>query len=154
MTVARLRKKPCHFQSFTGLSVVEFDRLLMEMEPAYADPLHSQRKGSDRQRAVGGGRSYTLALSEKLLLGLIFLRLYLTQSLLSYLFDLDESNVSRELNLRLLPVLRSVLPTPLTDAPFRAGQKEEHEQPRKKIGTMEELLQAYPELKEALVDAL
>ena len=35
-------------------------------------------------------------------------------------FDLDESNISRELNQRLLPVLLQVLPVPLRDAPLRA----------------------------------
>ena len=96
-------------------------------------------------------------------MGLISLRLYLTQSLLSYLFGLDESNVSRELNLRLLPVLLLVLPTPLTDAPLRTEEKKrtaseestspEHPRPRQRIGTLEELFQAYPDLKEVLVDA-
>jgi hypothetical protein len=152
MTVARLRRKPRHFQSFTGLSVAEFDRLLMEIEPAYADHLRHQRESPDRQRAVGGGRSFGLALPERVLLGLVYLRLYVTQSLLSYLFGLDESNISRELNQRLLPVLLAVLPTPLTDAPLRA-QPEEGGPPRKKIRTVEELFQAYPDLKEILVDA-
>lgn len=153
MTVARLRRKPRHFQSFTGLSVVEFDRLLMEIEPAYAQHLQDQRTRSDRERAVGGGRRFHLPLAERVLLGLIYLRLYVTQSLLSYLFGLDESNLSRELNHRLLPVLLTVLPTPLTDAPLRAQQKDETGKPRKKIRTVEELFQVYPELKEVLVDA-
>ena len=174
MTVARLRRKPRHFQSFTGLSVVEFDRLLMEMEAAYADHLHDQRNRPDRERAVGGGHGFNLKVAERLLMGLIYLRLYVTQSLLSYLFGLDESNISRELNHRLLPVLREALrealPTPLTDAPLRplrsqsvdpadpapsstGGEKPKKRTVRKKIGTMEELFQAYPELKEVLVDA-
>ena len=156
MTVARLRRKPRHFKSFTGLSVTEFDRLLMEVEPAYADHLHTERDRPDRQRAVGGGHGFTLPMAERLLMGLIYLRLYVTQSLLSYLFGLDESNVSRELSRRLLPVLSEVLPTPLTAAPLRAGGKEGGEKPspaRKKIRTVEELLLAHPELKEVLVDA-
>ena len=157
MTVARLRRKPRHFQSFTGLTVQEFDRLLTEVEPAYAADLHAQREHPGRERAVGGGRGFALPMAERLLLGLIYLRLYLTQSLLAYLFGLDESNVSRELNHRLLPILLRVLPVPLRDAPLRAQRKEfqtdEHGKPRKKIRTVEELLLAYPELKEVLVDA-
>jgi hypothetical protein len=159
MTVARLRRKPRHFQSFTGLTPLEFDRLLMEVEDTYADHLYAQRDRSDRQRVVGGGRAFTLALPEKLLLGLIALRLYLTQSLLAYLFGLDESNISRELNHRLLPVLLAVLPTPLTDAPLRSetssgrGPTGTPRKPQRKIRTLEELFQAYPDLKEVLVDA-
>jgi len=153
MTVARLRKKPRHFQSFTGLSVTEYDRLLMELRPAYADHLQDQRERPDRQRAEGGGHGFHLDLGERVLLGLVYLRLYVTQSLLSYLFDLHESNISRELNHRLLPVLLSALPTPLMDAPLRAGQKDEEGKRRKKIRTVEELFEAYPELQEVLVDA-
>jgi hypothetical protein len=178
MTVDRLRRKPRHFQSFTGLTVQEFDRLLIEVEPAYAEHLHAQREHPDRQRAVGGGRGFHLPIAERLLLGLIYLRLYVGQSLLSYLFGLDESNISRELNDRLLPVLLTVLPVPLRDAPLRdaplrdaplrdaplrdAPLRSEEQKPndetlrkplRKKITTVEELFQAYPELKEVLVDA-
>jgi hypothetical protein len=157
MTVARLRRKPRHFHSFTGLTVREFDRLLLEVEPTYAAHLHERRDRPERRRAVGGGHGFSLPVADRLLLGLVYLRLYVSQSLLSYLFGLDESNVSRELNLRLLPVLLCVLPVPLRDAPLRAQRPEfgadGHGKPRKKIRTVEELLSAYPELKEVLVDA-
>jgi hypothetical protein len=157
MTVARLRRKPRHFQSFTGLTVQEFDRLLLEVKPAYAAHLHEQRERPERERAVGGGHGFSLPVAERLLLGLISLRLYVSQSLLSYLFGLDESNISRELNRRLLPVLLRVLPVPLRDAPLRAQHPEYGTvgsgKPRKKIRTVEELFLAYPELKEVLVDA-
>jgi hypothetical protein len=153
MTVARLRRKPRHFHSFTGLTPVEFDRLLLELEPIYQEYLREQHTRPDRQRAFGGGRPGALPLAERLLMGLISLRLYVSQSLLSYLFDLDESNISRELNQRLLPVLLLVLPIPLRDAPLRAVQKDEEGKRRKQIRTVEELFQAYPELKEVLVDA-
>jgi hypothetical protein len=153
ITVIRLRRKPRHFQSYTGLTPVEFDRLLMELEPVYHAPLQKQHARPDRQRAFGGGRPGALPLAERLLMGLVSLRLYVSQSLLSYLFDLDESNISRELNQRMFPVLLQVLPVPLRDAPLRAVQKDEDGKRRKPIRTVEELLQAHPELKEVLVDA-
>jgi hypothetical protein len=150
MTVARLRRKPRHFHRFTGLTPVEFDRLLGELDPVYQEQLRQHHP--DRQRAFGGGRPGNLSLAERLLMGLISLRLYVSQSLLSYLFDLDESNISRELNQRLWPVLLQVLPVPLRDAPLRAVQNDEDEKRRKQIRTVEALFQAYPELKEVLVD--
>jgi hypothetical protein len=153
MTVARLRRKPRHFQSFTGLTPAEFDRLLTELEPVYHASLRRLRDRPDRQRAAGGGRKGSLPLAERLLMGLISLRLYVSQSLLSCLFDLDESNVSRELNQRLTPALLLVLPVPLRDVPLRAQQKEEDGKRRKQIRTVEELFSAYPELKEVLADA-
>ena len=99
-------------------------------------------------------------------MGLMYLRLYVGQSLLGYLFDLDESNVSRELHARLLPILLEVLPVPLRDAPLRSlasdtpheksdtgAQPADKDTPRKRIHTLKELFAAYPEMEEVLVDA-
>ena len=52
-------------------------------------------------------------------MGLIYLRLYTSQSLIAFLFDIDQSNVCRELNKSLFPVLLAVLPVPRRDAPLR-----------------------------------
>jgi len=163
ISVAKLRRNPRHFQAFTGLSVFEFDRLLAEVAPAY-DAAHQQRQNRcDRMRQPGAGRRFALALPERLLMGLMYLRLYVGQNLLAYLFDLDQSNVSRELHDRLLPVLLCVLPVPLRDAPLRpvaqdtpAAQEPDQrfagKKPRR-INTLRELLNAYPEIEEVLLDA-
>ncbi len=161
VTVARLRRKPRHFQTFTGLTPVEFDQLLAEFVPAYQEAQEQHRQRPDRQRQPGAGRRFALALPERLLMGLMHLRLYPGQSLLSFLFEIDQSNVCRELNWRVLPVLLDVLPTPLRDAPLRA-QEEVSPQPvepskdkkrRRRIDTLDELLRGYPELKDVLIDA-
>ena len=100
-------------------------------------------------------------------MGLMYLRLYVSQGLLSYRFALDESNVSRELRVRLLPILHDVLPTPLQDAPLRALPREPNatgdattdaplvpEPNRKKrIHTLQELLTAHPAIAEVRIDA-
>lgn len=171
VTLAKLRRKPRHFRAFTGLSVAEFDTLLAHVTPAYEAAELARRQRPGRQGALTAGHPFRLGLPARLLMGLMYLRLYVRQSLLGYLFDLDESNISRELHERLLPLLLDVLPTPLRDAPLRhlasdapadkpasqdtpapaahAGQ----EKPRKRIGTLEELFAAYPEIKEVLLDA-
>jgi hypothetical protein len=110
-------------------------------------------------------------LPERLLMTLMYLRLYVRQSLPGYVFDLDESNVSRELHQRLLPILLEVLPVPLREAPLRhldsdtppdkPGGKAgpgpacpaRKDKPRRRIGTLEELFAAYPEIEEVLLDA-
>ncbi len=163
LTITRLRRKPHHFYAFTGLTVEQFDRLFSEMEPVYQAFLHAQRERPGRQRAIGGGRGFALSLPDRLLLGLIYLRQYVTLSLLSYLFDLAESNISRELHHRLMPVLHEVLPVPLRDAPLRwlceAGEEADpthtSSSPKRKrrINTLEELLRVHPELAEVLLDA-
>lgn len=163
ITVAKLRRKPRHFQAFTGVSVTEFDQLLAEVAPAYASDQQRRRNRGDQQRHPGVGHPFALALPERLLMGLMYLRLYVAQNLLSYLFDLDQSNVSRELNGRLLPILLAVLPVPLRDAPLRplAGDKQDDPNAdppaagpkRRRITTLKELLEAYPEIEEVLLDA-
>ena len=81
----------------------------------------------------------------------MYLRLYVSQTLLGYMFDLDDSNVSREINERkCYTSLKQVLPVPM---------QEELLSPRvcfhgkKRINTLEELLEAHPEFQELLVDA-
>ena len=163
ITVAKLRRKPRHFQAFTGVSVAEFDQLLAQVVPAYQADRERHRNRTDQQRPVGVGHPFTLAMPERLLMALMYLRLYVGQSLLAYLFDLDQSNVSRELHDRLLPILLQVLPVPLREAPLRhlAQDKPDpdnadtppQEPKRRRITTLKELLEAYPEIKEVLLDA-
>lgn len=160
ITVARLRCKPRHFQCFTGLNPVEFDRLLNELAPVYEAAQQQRRERPDRLRQPGAGHPFALDLPERLLMGLMYLRLYVGQSLLSFLFDIDQSNLCRELSKRLLPLLHEVLPTPLRDAPLRADSQPEPKpspltkgKTGRRINTLDELLRAYPELKDVLVDA-
>ena len=54
-------------------------------------------------------------------MSLIYFRLYVTQTLLGYPFDLDASNVNREINARMLAVLAQVLPVPARDEPLDLG---------------------------------
>jgi hypothetical protein len=174
LTVARLRKKPRHFKSFTGLTPEQFDALLAALTPVYLELERARKSRPSRQRAVGGGHPFELALAERLLMVLMYLRLYTTESLLGYLFHLHESNVNRERNQRMLPALEQVLPMPMREELGLLGEaaaKRARESasaagaeggtgggstgaPRtKKIGTLEELLRAYPEIQEVLIDA-
>lgn len=163
LTVTKLRRKPAQFRAFTGLTVQEFDQLLAEVEPAYHAATQQRQQRPDRLRQPGAGRTGTLSLPERLLMGLIYLRLYVSQSLLAFLFNLDQSNISRELNDRLLPILLTILPVPLRDAPLRPQAQPSQDdtpteatqagkQPRR-INTLKELLTTYPELEEVLLDA-
>lgn len=170
LTVSRLRRKPRHFHRFTGLTPAEFDSLLAEVTPAYEGTEQQKsttRSGHpNRHRKAGAGRPFVLPLPERLLMGLVYLRLYTGQSILSFLFDVDQSTVCRELSKRLLPILLTVLPVPLRDAPLRAQKPSEPESienlpgqtgqtgpKRRRINTLDELLRTYPELSEVLLDA-
>ena len=56
---------------------------------------------------MGGGGDYKLALRERLLMTLIWLRLYLNTEALGYFFGVDKSTASRNTR-NLLPALRQV----------------------------------------------
>src|SRR3954468_16203253 len=92
-------------------------------------------------------------------MSLIYFRLYITQALLGYLFDLDSSNVNREINGRMLAVLSEVLPLPARDEPLsadpldtQAASTSKRKRKGKKIGTLEEMLEKHPEFKEIFID--
>ena len=145
MRAAQLKKRPGHLQNFTGLSVGQFEALV----EALRAEVGGQGVTRPRRRAVGGGRKAKLGLEDQVVLVLMYYRLYLTQVLLGYLFDLDDSNVSRVIN-RLQPLLLEVLPLPLRE---RLLFTADEQKPRRRIATLDELFRKHPEFKEVLVDA-
>lgn len=160
-SVAKLRRKPRQFRAFTGVTVAEFDQLVQAILPAYLADQQRRRNRGEHQSPTRGGHPFRLEVSDRLLMGLMYLRLYVGQNLLAFLFDLDQSNVCRELHDRLLPILLEVLPVPLRDAPLRQMAQEQQNDPealppkprRRRINTLAELLATYPELEEVLLDA-
>lgn len=162
ITVAKLRRKPHQFRTLTGLTVAEFDTLLAKFAPAYEIARLSRRCHPGRKREPGAGRPFALPVDARLLMALIYFRLYISQSLLSLLFDLDQSSVSRELMQRVLPVLEGILPVPLRDTPLSHWAKSPEPDGRtfpvpvrkgKQLTTLKELLETYPEMEEVLLDA-
>jgi len=153
LTVARLRRKPKHFRNFTGLRVEEFDALLHALEPVYQKVDRARKARVNRQRAIGAGRRFELALPERLLMVLMYFRLYTTEPLLGYLFDLDQSSVNRERNLRMVPALSEVLPMPAREELGVIGGQATQGPAGRRIATLEELLRRFPELNEVLIDA-
>jgi IS5 family transposase len=151
LSVNKLRKRPQHFLRFTSLTLAQFDHLLGQMQTVYPKFNARRLARPDRQRQVGGGSRFRLPLADRMLLALVFLRLYLTNDLLAYLFGLDASNISRNLRL-LLPLLEQQLPTPVQPRRDLAGKPPASKR-RRKIGSIDELLAQYPDLREVIVDA-
>ena len=115
LTYSKLQRKPKHFQSFTGVTIAQFAELLNALRPIYGEFEEERLQRPDRKRKIGGGRKFTLSLEDRLLVTLMYFRLYTSYTLLGYLFDLDGSNVGREINQRMLPALLNVLPVPMQD---------------------------------------
>ncbi|MEM2760417.1 MAG: hypothetical protein QXU32_06195 [Nitrososphaerales archaeon] len=82
LNYVRLSKKPSLFKSFTGVEVAEFDaiyRKILAKYDEYERKRLSRRKR--RERDVGAGRPFKLALKERLLMLLVHYRLYITYTL-------------------------------------------------------------------------
>lgn len=148
----KLARKPKQFLSVTGMNLHQFQALLPLFEQAY-DKLELQRKqkvvrtGNERQRQVGGGAHFANLLPDRLLMLLLYYRLYLTQEFMTLLFKAEDKSVICRGIKQMRPVCESVLPIP-TLARRRILSLADKEQKRrqKRIGSIDEFRQAYPEL--------
>ncbi len=95
LTYDTLARKPSAFKSMPGLTVDEFEELLADLRPRDEAARQERHAATPRRRAPGGGAKPRYALRERLLMTLVWLRLYLTGDALGVLFDVDKSTVSR-----------------------------------------------------------
>jgi hypothetical protein len=111
MSYARLSRRPLLFKSFTGLAVSEFDVISKEIESKYDEHERKRRYNRKRERDVGAGRPFKLKAKERLLMLLVYYKLYITFTLSGFLFDLDQSNVCRDISI-LEPLVKRCIPLP------------------------------------------
>jgi hypothetical protein len=112
MSYARLSRKPLLFKSFTGLEITEFDVISREIESKYDEHERKRLSNRKRKRDVGAaGRPFKLKLRERFLMLLVYYRLYITFTLSGFLFDLDQSNVYRDISI-LEPLIKLCVPLP------------------------------------------
>jgi len=123
-----LTTKPRAFVSLTGHTPAAFETLYATFAPAYqryrtaADT--TRRDGQPRRRAPGGGAPHALDLRHRLLLALVWLKVYPTFEVLGLFFGLDKGNARRNL-LEILEVLET-----LDDFPFERDPADRPPQPR------------------------
>jgi hypothetical protein len=143
LTYQALCQVPEIFPALTGLTRDEFDRLGADFARA-RDRLRatSQRtkRGTPRQRAAGAGAPPTHDLPSRLLMALVWLRVYPTYELLGWLFGLEKSNAWENVQDAL-----AVLET-LADFPFERPAAD-----RAKLATKEAMMAAFPQVK-VLID--
>lgn len=148
----KLSRQPKQFLSLTGINLHQFQELLPQFTKA-EQQLEKTRKatvivtGKTRQRAIGGGAKFANALEDRLLMALIYYRLYLTQDFMTLLFKAtNKSVICRNIQLMRV-VLEQVLPVPeKARRRILAMAKDETKRRQKRISTVEEFTQAYPEL--------
>src|SRR6476619_5982101 len=109
----RLSKKPLLFKSFTGLTVQEFDDIynkkIVKIYGKYELQRLSKRK--NRKRDIGAGRPFKLDLKNRFLILLVYCRLCIPYTLAGFLFDLDQSNICRDIQ-KMESLVRQCLPIP------------------------------------------
>ena len=94
-----------------------------------------------RERDVGAGRQFKLKLRERFLMLLVYYRLYITFTLSGFLFDLDQSNVCRDISM-LEPLIKLCVPLP----------KKLYKRTRRRLRTIGEVEEHFPGFK-AFIDS-
>jgi hypothetical protein len=137
LTFAKHMRSPSQTRAFTGLRVDELQEFTTIYQPVWTERRAAVSK-VERKRAVGGGRKLALAkFEDRLLVFLVYAKLYCTYDLLGYLFDVHPATICR-----IIADIRSVV-----------GDKLLVSQAGRRIRTIDELLSVYPELKEVILDA-
>ncbi len=136
----QLSKNHSMFRSLTGLQVLEFDSFYSKALENYGECEAKRLARENRKHKIGAGHPFKLKLQERLLMLLVYYRLYITSTLTGVLFDLDQSNVLKDIR-KLETLVKEVLPTP----------KKLHDKARR-LQTLEEIEAMFPGLK-AFLDA-
>lgn len=153
----KLARKPQQFLTLTGIELSEFERLLPELQAADARQqlirkALTVRDQRERQRRPGGGARYGNDFPARCLMLLLYYRLYVTQDFLALLFNAAEKSVICRGIQSVRAAWQAVLPLPArVRAQILAAAREVAKQRQRRIGSLEEFREAYPEL-EFLID--
>ena len=128
------------FKSFTGLELAEFDSIYKEIESRYSQYELKRLSKRKRTRKVGAGNHFKLTLRDRFLMLLMYYRLYITHILSGFLFDLDQSNVYRDIR-HIEPLVKRCIPLP-----------QKLYNLTRRLRTVEEVEKYFPEFK-AFIDA-
>lgn len=139
MSYSKLSKNSRLFARFTGLTLEEFNRLFRKIEKEYPKFEIERLSRKDRINAIGQGSKFKLDLKDRIIMFLCYYKMYITEEMAGFLFDIHQSNVNRNIR-RLEPLMEVSLPTP-----------KKIRKKVKRIGTLEELEKMFPGLK-AFID--
>lgn len=136
MNIQKLSHDPRAMKALTGLSYREFEDLIPTFEKAYRD---IQRQKLNRQRKVGGGKKGKLpTIESKLFFILFYLKAYPTFDVLGFMTDRDRGKCCRSAHI-LLKALKKTLGREIV-------------LPERKIRSVEEFLEKFPEAKDVFFD--
>ena len=105
------------FKSFTGLTVQEFNDIYEKEISKRYKKYEIQRLSSFKRKDVRGrkagavSRPFNLDVKDRFLMLLFYYRLYITYTLAGFLFDLDQSNICRDIQ-KIEGLIKQCLPIP------------------------------------------
>src|SRR5262245_21377658 len=139
-----LTRYPSAFRGLTGMTPDEFESLLADFTAAQQRlraRCRTTRRGQPRQRASGAGHPFAHDDRHRLLMALLWLRIYPTYELLGFFFALHKRNA--QLNVRSVLEVLDTLP----DFPFdRPGHQ------RRNLSTAAQVMDAFPAVR-LVIDA-
>jgi len=131
----RILRNPRQLKAVTGVDQVEFSRILETFKLLWNEFLNSR----PRERSIGGGRKGVIgSIEDKLLFILFYIKAYPTFDVASFIFGADRTRCCQWV-IRLLPILEKTL-----------GRVTEF--PKRKLRSIEEFLEAFPEVKDIFID--
>jgi hypothetical protein len=71
-----LSKKPSHFRNFSGVVLTEFNTLNLKIKEKYDAYEKKRLSRVNRKRAVGAGHPFKFSLTDRLLMLLVYYRMY------------------------------------------------------------------------------
>lgn len=146
LTYRKLFNNPGKLLRFTGLTVIRFEILVERLEPLWIKKEEERLTREGRIRSIGAGRKYHLSsIEDKLLLILVFYRAYLSHEVLSWIFNLDSSNICRLIK-KLVPLIESIADPTLSFALKSIKHR------KRRLG-FEEFIRLYPDLVELVIDS-
>jgi hypothetical protein len=139
ITFEKLSQQSQAFGSLTGMNVTEFHALFVAFAQAQntrrAAATTTRRDHKPRQRRSGAGRRFAHSEQTRLLMALVWLRIYPTFEVLGFFFSLHKSNAHENVA-DVLATLES-----LCDFAFERPAKE-----RKALGSVAAVMDAFPDV--------
>ncbi len=109
----RLFKKPLLFKSFTGLTIKEFDEIYDKITKRYVkqELQRLSKKKISKKRHRCRRQTFHTYTRNRFLMLLVYYRLYITYTLAGFLFNLDQSNICRDIQ-KIENLVRECVPIP------------------------------------------
>lgn len=141
--IIKLLKKPYLFKRVTTFTIEELKSLSNKLEPEWItiEQKRLKEQNPSRKNKLGQGRPYSLGVFFNLLIAtIIYIKTNASTTLLALMFNIDETALRRTVK-RVIPLLQD-----------RFIPKTEITKHKRRINTIDELLDEFPELEDVIFD--